>query len=142
MLLRQCALATLAACGPFPAAASGPVGIAYVAAPERASGICTAPNPDRAFACARERCAAQGRAQGVKPGECLRLAWCYPAGWSVVVSAQHRDGFHAPRFTCGLDSREQALKLAALQCDRAAHPYLLECAAVELHGPDGRVHKP
>ena len=121
----------------WPASAAAQVGIAYVEAPERSSATGTAGNPDRAFACARERCAVRG----VKPAECMRLAWCCTAGWSVLVFTQHRDGFHGHLFTCGLESREMALKVAALQCDRAGQPQLQECAATELYEPDGRPQK-
>jgi hypothetical protein len=121
-----------------PLRAAAQVGIAYVEAPERSSATCTAANPERAFACARERCAVRG----VKAGECMRLAWCFPAGWSVLVFTQNRDGFHGHRFTCGLESRELALKVAALQCDRADKPYLAECGATELFDPEGRSQTP
>lgn len=116
------------------AAASGPVGIAYVEAPERAAATCVAANPDRAFACAREKCVAEG----VAGRDCLRVAWCFPAGWSVDVFMQNRDGFHWHEFTCGLGSREHAERLAALQCDRALAPELLECTAVRFFDPEGR----
>lgn len=116
------------------AGASGPTGIAYVEAPEQAAATCVAGNPDRAFACAREKCAAEG----VAARDCLRVAWCFPAGWSVDVFMQNRDGFHWHEFTCGLPSREHAERLAALQCDRALSPELLECTPVRFFDPDGR----
>lgn len=128
-----CAIAALL----MPARAAAQVGIAYVEAPERANATCAAGNPDRAFACARERCAVRG----VKPAECMRIAWCFPAGWSVRVSFLNQDGFHGHRFTCGLESREMALKLAALQCDRKDKPYLADCA-FELFDREGRSHQP
>lgn len=122
----------------LPLRATAQVGIAYVEAPERSSATCTAGNPDRAFACARERCAVRG----VQAGECMRLAWCFPAGWSVLVFTQNRDGFHGHRFTCGLESRQMALKVAALQCDRTDKPYLAACGAAELFDPEGRSQTP
>lgn len=64
------------------------------------------------------------------------------AGNQDLVFKQHRDGFHGHRFTCGLESRKMALKVAALQCDRAGQPQLHECAATEFFDPDGRPQKP
>lgn len=120
--------------GSWPTQADGPVGIAYVEAPEQAAGICTAGNPDAAFACAKRKCTAGG----ARAGDCLRRAWCYPSGWSVDLFVQHGEGPHWHEFSCGLDSRETAVKVAAARCDRLARPYLIECTAVRLYDPDGK----
>ena len=120
------------------AVAAGPAGIAYVEAPEQAAATCVAGSPDRAFACAREKCAAEG----VPARNCLRVTWCFPAGWSVDVFMQNRDGFHWHEFTCGLPSREHAERLAALHCDRVLAPELLECTPVRFFDPEGREFAP
>ncbi len=115
------------------AAQDGPVGIAFVQAPEQSQGVCVAGNLDRAFACARQKCV-EG---GAETRDCLRVAWCYPAGWSVDVFMQHREGLHWHDYSCGWASRETALKAADVKCDRALNPDLIECAAVQLWDPTG-----
>ena len=129
------ALAFLAPClGPAPALAqNGPVGIAFVEAPEQSSGVCSAGNPDKGFACARQKCVEGGAEQR----DCLRVAWCYPAGWSVDVFKQHSEGPHWHEYSCGWGSREAAMKAAEVRCDPALHDYLIECAPVRLWDPDG-----
>ena len=72
------------------AEAAGPTGIAFVYAPEMGSGVCTGGTPEKAFACAREKCIREG---GNMPA-CKRIAWCFPARWSVDVFLQNADGFH------------------------------------------------
>lgn len=109
-------------------------GIAFVQAPEQSVAMCTGPNPDRAFACARKNCVADG----ALAADCARMAWCFPAGWSADIFLQHREGPHWHEFTCGWDSLDAAKKAAALKCDRAARPYLIECATVGLYDPDGK----
>ena len=116
------------------AAAQGPKGIAYVEAPERAAGVCVAGSPDKGFACARERCAEPG----VPGNECLRRAWCYPAGWSVDMFLQDRNGIHWHEFTCGLPSRELAQALAKLKCEPTHAERYIECTPVRYFDPDGR----
>ena len=116
------------------ARASGPTGIAFVHAPEMGSGVCMGGTPDKAFACARERCIREGgNAQA-----CKRIAWCFPARWSVDVFLQNEDGVHWHEFTCGLDSRATAAKVAAVQCDRTSRPDLRECMVTRFFDPEGR----
>lgn len=115
------------------AAQDGPVGIAFVQAPEQSSGVCVAGNPDRAFACARQACV-EG---GADARDCLRVAWCYPSGWSVDVFMQHREGAHWHAYSCGWGSREAALKAAGIKCDKALNPQLIACAAVQIWDPAG-----
>lgn len=118
----------------FPATAQdGPKGIAFVEAPEQSGGVCFAGNPDRGFACAREKCV-EG---GAEARDCLRVAWCYPAGWSVDVFMQHREGPHWHEYLCGWTSRAAAEKAAAIKCDRDLNDYLIECATVRIWDPDG-----
>jgi hypothetical protein len=97
-------------------------------------GRCVGESLDKAFACARDKCAVDG----VKPAECLRRAWCYPAGWTVDVFLQHQEGPHWHEYSCGWDSREAAAKAADLKCNKASRPYLIECTAVRFLDPQGR----
>ena len=131
---------TIATAGPLSvvARADGPNGIAFVEAPERSGGHCVGKTPDQAFACARAKCAVDG----VQATDCLRRAWCYPAGWSVDVFVQHREGPHWHEFSCGWDSREAAVRAAELKCDKAVRPYLIDCAAVRFFDPDGNESRP
>ncbi len=114
-------------------AQQGPVGIAFAEAPEMASGVCTAGDPDAGFACARQKCV-EG---GAEAGDCLRVAWCYPSGWSVDVFMQHREGPHWHEYSCGWASREAALKAAEVRCDPSFNEYLIECTPVRLWDPQG-----
>ncbi len=70
------------------------------------------------------------------------IAWCFPARWSVDVFLQNADGFHWHEFNCGLDSRETATKVAAVQCDRKTRPYLRECMVTRFFDPDGKQIEP
>ncbi|MFM7707980.1 MAG: hypothetical protein ACKO9D_08205 [Gammaproteobacteria bacterium] len=117
---------------------TGPSGIAFVYAPEMGSGVCTGGTPEKAFACAREKCIREGgNAQA-----CKRIAWCFPARWSVDVFLQNADGFHWHEFSCGLDSRETAAKVAEVQCDRKTRPYLRECTVTRFFDPNGKQIEP
>lgn len=115
------------------ARAQGPVGIAFAEAPEMGSGVCVAGNPDAGFACAREKCM-QG---GAEARDCLRVAWCYPAGWSVDVFMQHREGPHWHEYSCGWASREAAEKAVQIKCGPPATEQLIECAAMRFWDPQG-----
>lgn len=117
----------------LPVRANGPVGIAFVEAPEQSSGMCTGNNPDAAFACAREKCVAGG----AEARDCLRVAWCYPAGWTADVFVQHKEGPHWHEYSCGWDSKETLHKAAAVKCDPALRDYLMECAIVQIFDPQG-----
>lgn len=116
-------------------AQEGPVGIAIVEAPERSSGICVADNLDTAMACARRECAEE--ADGVRPGDCLRVRWCYPAGWSADIFVQSKSGFHGHDYLCGWPSRDLLMKAVALKCDKDQRDYLLECQAVRIWDSEG-----
>lgn len=131
-LMRGGALALCLAAS-APAGAEGPVGIAHAQAPERSSGTCTGSTPERAFACARERCAREG----VRAGECRRVAWCYPALWSAEVFVQDANGAHWHEFSCGWPSRELAEQAARLRCDPAQRPGVQTCTTVRLFDPAG-----
>lgn len=120
------------------AQAAGPTGIAFVYAPEMGSGVCNAGTPEKAFACAREKCIREGGNMQA----CKRVAWCFPARWSVDVFLQSDDGFHWHEFSCGLDSRETAQKVADAQCDRKTRPYLRECTVTRFFDPNGKQVEP
>lgn len=72
------------------AAQDGPIGIAFAQAPEQSSGVCTGQSTDKTLACARAKCVDGG----AMAQDCLRVKWCYPAGWSADLFVQHREGLH------------------------------------------------
>ncbi|MDP3898854.1 MAG: hypothetical protein Q8Q62_19460 [Mesorhizobium sp.] len=110
------------------------VGIAFAYAPEQASGVCVGGSPDKAFACARQKCVDGGAAAA----DCARVAWCFPAGWSAAVGVMHKEGIHWTEFTCGWQSREAALAAADIRCDTAQRPYIQECALGGLWDDSGK----
>ena len=109
------------------------LGIAFVDAPEMGSGTCTGRDATEAFARARKQC----QDQGGTAAECRDVAYCEPAGWSVDLFKQNREGFHWHAVHCGLASREDALALSRTLCDTKAHPDFAECAAVRLLDENG-----
>lgn len=113
-------------------------GIAFSQAPEQAAGVCFGGNPNQALQCARDKCAAAGAA----PRDCLRVKWCYPAGWSADLFLQHQEGPHWHEYLCGWDSREAVVKAAELACDKGRRSYLIECAVVRLWSPEGVESRP
>lgn len=119
---------------PLPALAQeGPSGIAFVQAPEQSWGVAMGANAEEAFRIATEMCVAGG----AEARDCLPITWCFPAGWSIDVFAQHQEGLHWHELHCGLPERDVAEAVAAQLCDRAARPYLIECALVQVYDPQG-----
>jgi len=114
-------------------AQDGNDGIAFVQAPEQSSGVCTGPTAEAAFECAVNECVEGGAASE----DCLKTHWCFPAGWSVDVFAQHKEGLHWHENACGLDSELTALNVGAAMCDMDSRPYLIECSVVLLYDPEG-----
>ncbi|MBP1850568.1 hypothetical protein [Rhizobium halophytocola] len=109
-------------------------GIAYVQAPEMSSDLCRGDTAAEAFACAETQCIeGGGTAQ-----DCLEIAYCNPARFSVDVFVQHREGPHWHEFFCGLDNAQTAMAVADTICDRTRRPDLIECAPVVLYDPSGK----
>lgn len=123
---------SLAACLPGLAAAQ-PMGIAFVQAPEQSSGQAMGATPAEAFSTATQICVDGG----AMAEDCLPIAWCFPAGWSIDIFAQHSEGPHWHETLCGLPSEPVARAVAAQLCDRDARPYLMECALVAMIDPEG-----
>ncbi|MEO1747961.1 MAG: hypothetical protein AAFR27_04975 [Pseudomonadota bacterium] len=115
-------------------AQDGPVGIAFVQAPEQGGGVATGPNPVVAFERARAQCMESGAAES----DCLRTNWCYPAGWSIDIFAQHREGIHWHEIVCGLHSEKAARATASAMCDMEERDFLIECSLVQLYDPTGK----
>ncbi|MEO0328562.1 MAG: hypothetical protein AAF217_08185 [Pseudomonadota bacterium] len=109
-------------------------GVAFVLAPEQSSGICFSDNADKGFACAREKCTENG----TPVTQCLRVKWCYPAGWSADIFMQHRDGIHWHEYLCGWQTRSDLEAAVKLKCGGNLSNQLIECGLVGLWSPKGR----
>ena len=124
---RANALPMLAAAGLLlsTAAAGAQQGIAFAYAPEQGSGMCIGGNPAATLDCARRKCAED---RGELPQDCARVAWCYPAGWSVAVGVMQKvEGLHWSEYSCGWPSREAAMAAGAVLCDMQYRDYMQEC---------------
>ena len=104
------------------------VGIAVVEAPEQSSGVCFADNLDRGFECARAQCV-EG---GADLGDCLRVAWCYPANWSADIFMQNEEGFHWHEYLCGWATRAALEAAARVKCEEQGTMTLIECEIVRM----------
>ena len=111
----------------------GRAGIAFVQAPEMSSGICTGKDAASAFSCARQQCIDGGGTAE----DCVDMAYCFPALYSVQVSILHNEGLHWQEFFCGWDSREAAMDAAKVACDVSKRPYISECVAAAIYDEDG-----
>lgn len=122
----------------FQVSATHGQGIGFAEAPEQSSGFCFGDNPVDTLQCARDKCA-DGAAES---SDCLRVKWCFPAGWSADIFLQHREGPHWHEYLCGWDSKDAVLKAVDVACDRSRREYLIECAAVRLWSPEGVESEP
>lgn len=119
---------------PVPALAQeGPMGIAFVQAPEQSWGVAMGATPKEAFALATAMCV-EG---GALAEDCLQTNWCQPSGWSVDMFVQHQEGIHWHEVVCGLPSREIGTTIAAALCDPLERPYLIACELVQVYDPGG-----
>lgn len=115
--------------------AAGAQGIAFAYAPEQGGGMCTGANPVAALDCARQKCVEES---GAAPQDCARVAWCYPAGWSVAVGIMHKEGIHWSEYSCGWPTREAALAAGALRCDATYREFVQECVIGQLWDENGQ----
>lgn len=116
------------------AAQDGPIGIAFAQAPEQSSGVCTGQSTDKTLACARAKCVDGG----AMAQDCLRVKWCYPAGWSADLFVQHKEGLHWHEYLCGWDSKEAVMAAIDVACDRQRRDYIIECSAVRFWDNNGQ----
>lgn len=113
-------------------------GIGFAYAVEQGSGVCMGNSPE-ALDCARQVCAEQS---GAYPSECMRVAWCYPSGWSVAVAFfSEASGAHWSEFSCGWPSKESAVAGGKILC--SAHMQykerdISECLVTVLWDPQGQ----
>ena len=128
MLLQPLVAACLLLSPAAAAAQDGPAGIAFAYAPEQGSGMCTGEDPASTFGCAREKCVESGAFEE----DCLPVAWCYPAGWSVAVGVMHKEGIHWSEFSCGWATKEAALAAGDVLCDLSFREYIQDCIVGQL----------
>jgi len=130
-MVRRCIafVVLLAASATVATAQDGPVGVGIVLAPEAGIWSCPGSTPDAAFACARQKCKAEGS------DECYRDNWCYPAGWGALYSQRTAD-FHGPNSLCGAPSREEALATVKRWCE--SQEYVVSCYVATIIDPDGK----
>jgi hypothetical protein len=119
-------------------AQDGPVGIAFAEAPEQSSGVCTGQSTDKTLACARTKCV-EG---GAMAEDCLRVKWCYPAGWSADLFIQHKEGVHWHEYLCGWHSKEALMAAIDVACGGERRDYIIECSAVRFWDDKGREIEP
>ncbi|MCF6370044.1 hypothetical protein [Rhizobium halophilum] len=111
--------------------------IAFSQAPEMSSGHCVADSIREALDCAKKQCIDGGGTNE----DCLETTACFPAGWSVDIFVQQRDGPHWHEVHCGFDSREGALQVVDAVCNRTRRSDLVECSAVRLLDEQGKEHE-
>ncbi|MEM9575070.1 MAG: hypothetical protein AAF870_07565 [Pseudomonadota bacterium] len=119
-------------------AQNGPVGIAFVQAPEQGGGVAIASTPEVAFANATAQCMQSGALEE----DCIKTNWCMPAGWSVDVFVQHQEGPHWHEVVCGLPTKSAAMAAVLHMCDPAQRDYLLSCFAVQVYDTAGKPQMP
>jgi hypothetical protein len=93
-------------------AQDGPQGIGFAQA-EEGTWICRAGDPVTALNCARDLCRAGAGGQ-----DCYRTAWCFPSGWSGVLTVWLSD-FHANRPICGASTLPALLDVMLALCNEA-----------------------
>jgi hypothetical protein len=109
-------------------------GIAFAQAPEQSTGVCIGGNPEKTLACARQKCVDGGAAAA----DCVRVAWCFPMGWSADIFIQHKEGIHWHEYLCGWDSKESVTAAAKVKCDTTLRDYIIECSVVRFWDRDGK----
>lgn len=138
---RECSmrslLLVLMLCNPVSALAqqNGPLGIAFVQAPEQSSGMALGRTPAEGFARATAQCV-EG---GALAEDCFPTAWCQPAGWSVDVFVMNQEGLHWHEVVCGLPGEAIAQSVGAALCARDLRPYVTDCVVTQVLDPDGVV---
>ena len=109
-------------------------GIAFAYAAEQGSGVCTGGSPEKALNCARTKC----MESGARAEDCARVAWCFPAGWSVGVGIMHKEGIHWSEFSCGWPSKEAAIAAGKVRCQHQDKKTIQDCSAGVVYDPNGK----
>ena len=107
--------------------------IAFSQAPEMSSGTCVGKTIRKALDCAKKQCVDGGGTAE----DCLETAACFPAGWTIDIAAQQKDGPHWHEIHCGFDSKETALQAAKAICNPKLREDLTECSVVTIYNEEG-----
>ena len=128
-LIASLALLLAALAIPHTAAAQdGPVGIGFAQA-EEGTWWCRGDNTAATLDCARAACIAEAGGQ-----QCYRTAWCYPAGWSGLMTVWLSE-FHTTQIICGAPSPEALER--ALEGFCVGNVYAASCDVFLTIDPDG-----
>jgi hypothetical protein len=103
-------------------------GIGFAQA-EEGTWLCRHEDPNEALACAREHCAEEAGGQ-----ECYATAWCFPAGWSGIMTLWLPD-FHTTRVLCGFDNEAALKEVFAALCK--SDKFATHCDLTRTVDPDG-----
>ncbi|MEM9221813.1 MAG: hypothetical protein AAGB11_05355 [Pseudomonadota bacterium] len=104
-------------------------GVAVAAHPEEGFQACHGSSADGTLNCARTKCQSE-HGQG-----CLRVRWCYPAGYSGTMSYLANREVTQLSFLCGAPSEAGLLRMLAGEC--AAIEEATECRLMVMWAPDG-----
>lgn len=110
-----------------------PGGVAVVQAPEQSSGIAFGSNREATIRDAVRQCTDGGALEQ----DCIVTNWCAPAGWTIDLFVQHREGLHWHETICGIADKSVIPAMETALCDGATRPYLMECAVVQVWDPQG-----
>lgn len=114
---------------PAAQAQNAPRGIAIVEVPHGAYYVCFGQNMVGAFECAISRCERDGGAP------CMRVRWCFPAGWSGVMRTTVTARVQRTDYLCGVRSLEALDRMFRAMCE--ADSYAKECALTIAWSPEG-----
>lgn len=108
-------------------------GIAFAQAPEMGMGVATGTDMAETVAAARAECVASGAGEA----DCMPMAWCQPAGWSIDLFVMHSEGPHWHEVICGLPDRNLAEQLAETYCAASERLGWSECLLVQVYDHAG-----
>jgi len=106
-------------------------GIGFVHADEK-TFFCRDSDPVEALECARDQC------HEMAPGQsCVRAAWCFPSGWSAIVTTR-RDDLALPSAICGAPTEIAIQRTVAEYC--SAYDSITSCDLTHIVDPAGFEH--
>ncbi len=131
-------LTVFLAAWPMAAVAEGRGAVGFSQAPEMSSGVCFASSIRKALDCARKKCIKDGGTAE----DCIETTACFPAGWSIDIFAQSKEGPHWHETFCGFDSKEAAIQASKSICNTKRRKDLMECSLVTIYDEDGKKFEP
>ena len=105
-------------------------GMAIAQAPDDNFQACHGPSADATLNCARSKCRENGGGDN-----CLRVRWCYPAGYSGAMSYLEDRALTRIAFLCGAPTEAALLGMLSAQC--ATNAAASECRLMVMWSPDG-----